>query len=444
VRSRLPPMREPAGRLYNIVTPSTWAAPAQPSGRIPHGRSILGVVGLGTFLTALSGSSVNLALPDLGQNLQISLALSRWVLQAFLLAVAIALPRAGRASDALGHRRVYLAGFALFALMSLACGLANRFGLLVAGRVLQGVGGAMVMATGPALLTTSFPAQQRGRVLGFLSTATYLGLTIGPTVGGLIVGAGGWRWTFFFNLPLAVVVLLLGARHLPAREEHAAGLRPSRWALFDWALFRSPLFCCGALSALANYIALFVMTLLVPFYLQEGLGRDPSRAGLILSAQPLVMALVATPSGWLSDRIGSRGLASAGLALQALGLFCLSRVAAGGTDLRVAACLAVVGLGTGIFISPNSSALMGAASRARQGAAGSVLAEARILGMLLGVTLGTTLFAAAGGRTGLAWGPVDFTAMQSALRWAVWVALGGAVVAALRGERAQLAPGSDA
>ncbi len=437
-------LREPDGRLYNIVTPNTWGASAPPPARIPHGRSILGVVGLGTFLTALSGSSVNLALPDLGQNLHISLAYSRWVLQAFLLAVAIALPLAGRAGDAVGHSRVYLAGFAIFGLASLGCGFAQRLEWLVAGRALQGVGGAMVMATGPALLTTSFPAQQRGRVLGFVSTATYTGLTIGPTVGGLIVGAGGWRWTFFFNFPLVVIILLLGARHLPARHEHATGPRAPLWALFDWGLFRSPLFNFATLSALANYIALFVMTLLVPFYLQEGLGRDPSRTGLILSAQPLVMALVATPSGWLSDRIGSRGLASAGLALQGLGLFCLSRVAASGTDLVVAACLAVVGLGTGIFISPNSSALMGAAPRARQGAASSVMAEARIVGMLLGVTLGTTLFAAAGGRTGSAWRPAEFAAMQSAVRWALGIALGGAVVAALRGERAQPSRGSSA
>jgi len=328
---------------------------------MPHGRSILGVVGLGTLLTALSGSSVNLALPDLGQDLHISLAMSRWVLQAFLIAVAVTLPLAGRASDALGHRRVYLAGFALFVLMSLACGLTHRFGLLVAGRVLQGAGGAMVMATGPALLTTSFPARQRGRALGFLATATYTGLTIGPTVGGLVVGAGGWRWTFFINVPLGVAVLLLGARHLPRRanpsphDSPATGPRPSRWALFDWALFRSPLFTCATVSALANYIALFIMTLLVPFYLLEGLGRDASRAGLILSAQPLVMALVATPAGWLSDRIGSRLLAGAGLALQALGLFCLSRIGAGGTDLSVAACLALVGLGT-CWPRPASSA----------------------------------------------------------------------------------------
>jgi len=425
------------------IAESNASVPPGITGRIPHGRSILGVVGLGTLLSALSGSSINLALPDLGQDLQISLTMSRWVLQAFLLAVAITLPLAGRASDALGHARVYLAGFALFAIMSLACGLAQRIELLVAGRALQGVGGAMVMATGPALLTTSFPAQQRGRVLGFISTATYLGLTIGPTVGGLIVGAGGWRWTFLFNVPLSAVVLLLGLRHLPrpagaGRSGVAASPGMARfapWALVDWGLFRSPLFTCAAVSALANYIALFITTLLVPFYLLEGLGCDPSQAGIILSAQPLVMALVATPSGWLSDRIGSRGLASAGLALQALGLFCLTRVTGNGTTLTVAGCLAIVGLGTGIFISPNSSALMGAAPRERQGAASSVLAEARIVGMFLGVTLGTTLFAAAGGRTGAAWGPADLAALKTALGWAVWVALGGAVIAALRGDR---------
>lgn len=431
--------------MPTIAAMKTWSAGGTGLDRIPHGRSILGVVGLGTLITAMSGSSVNLALPDLGQDLRLSLTTTRWILQIFLIAVAIALPLAGRAADRSGHRRVYLTGFSLFVIMSLACGLATRFDLLVACRAAQGIGGAMVMATGPALLTTSFPAGQRGRALGFLATATYTGLTIGPSVGGFVVGAGGWRWIFFINVPVGLLVLYLGGRRLPGRPRATAGPAHAapfwRAPLFDWALFRVPLFTCAALSALANYIALFIMTLLVPFYLQEGLGQDPTRAGLVLSAQPLVMALVATPAGWLSDRIGSRGLASAGLALQGLGLFCLSRTGPGGTELSAAACLALVGLGTGVFISPNSSALMGSAPRARQGAAGSVLAEARILGMLLGVLLGTTLFAAHGGRTGAGWSPADFAAMRTVMHWAACVALVGAVVAALRRGGAQPASG---
>jgi MFS family permease len=418
------------GRIDNIVS-SNDTAPHEPAAS--GTGSVLAVVGLGTLLSAMSGSAVNLALPDLGRDLGISLEASRWVLQSFLLAVAIALPFAGRASDTLGHRRVYLTGFGLFALMALACGLTRSLAFLVAARALQGVGGAMVMATGPALLTSTFPAARRGRALGTLATATYTGLTLGPTIGGLIVGAGGWRWTFFFNVPLSLFILLLAMRHLP-RQGPVAAAR-SRGPFSDLELFRSRVFTGAALSALANYIAIFTVILLVPFFLMEGLGREASRAGMLLSAQPLVMALVAAPSGWLSDRLGSRGLATGGLLLQALGLFCLSHLGPGSSDLMVAGCLALVGFGTGVFISPNSSALMGAAPRDRQGAAGSALAEARIVGMLLGVVLGTTLFQLAGGRTGMAWRPEEFVALKVALRAATGVAVTGALVASMRGRR---------
>ncbi len=420
-------------------SPTPLLAREQPvSPRSARPRAVLGVVAAGTLLSAMSGSTVNLALPDLGRDLDVALSTSRWVIQAFLLAIALTLPLAGRAGDRWGHCRVYLTGFGTFAVLSLACGLAGSFGLLAASRALQGMGAAMVMATGPALLTTTFPPEKRGQALGMLSTATYTGLTIGPTVGGLIVAAGGWRWTFLVNVAAGLVVLALGLRFLPRDACRLAepAPRPRLSAAFlDWSLFRSPLFAGAALSALANYIALFVMILLVPFYLLEGLGRSSSLAGLLLSVQPLAMAFVAAPSGWLSDKIGTRGLAVGGLLLQALGLALLARLGAGASNLAVAGCLGLVGLGTGIFISPNSSALMGAAPRTRQGAAGSVLAEARIIGMFLGVALGTTLFGLAGGETGAPWTEAEFDALHTAIGTAVWVAVAGAVVAALRGDR---------
>jgi len=439
---------------------------------------VLLVVGLGTLLSAASASTVNLALPHIGGELSISVDLAGWVMSSFLLAVTVLLLVAGRVADLIGHQKVYLVGFALVGLASLGCGLAGSIETLLGARVLQGVGGAMVMATGPALLTTSFPGSQRGRALGMLSTATYTGLTVGPPLGGWVVSAASWRWVFFINLPVALLVVALGLGCLPRSKPRptssfdwggaltlvtglplllfaaaqgnrlgwttlpivasaAAGLlllgafvwleARGRRPLLDLGLFRSQVFAGAVLSAFGNYVSLFVPIILLPFFLIEGLGLSASRAGLLLSAQPLVMALVAWPSGRLSDRIGSRGLATVGLLVLAVGLGGLSTLGQHSSSLAVSGWLGVMGLGTGIFISPNSSALMGAAPRRQQGVAGGVMGVARNLGMIVGVAVGTSVFMAAGGRTGRSWEPADYQAFSTAL----WVACGVCVLSAL-------------
>lgn len=449
-------------------------------------RLVLLVVGLGTFIGALSGSTVNLALPAIGEQMSISIDIAGWVVSAYLLAVTVLLLVAGRVGDLVGHRSVYLAGFGLFGLSSLACGLSGGFPALVALRLAQGAGGAMIMATAPALLTTTFPDTQRGRALGMLATATYTGLAVGPLLGGWILGTLGWRWIFFLNIPVTLAIVTMGIAFLPARSEREtppydwvgtvtllAGMplallaisQGGRWgwgsaptlgcaasgalllAAFTWnewrsrspllalGLFRSRIFTGAVLSALANYVALFVPIILLPYYLMEALGIEPMRAGLVLSAQPLVMAVVASPSGRLSDRIGSRGLATAGMLVLAAGLAGMSLVGPHTDHLVIALWLAVMGLGTGIFISPNSSALMGSAPRTQQGVAGGVLAVARNLGMMIGVACATTVFHAAGGTTGHEWRPLDYRALSIALVFASGVCVLGAVAAALRGRR---------
>jgi EmrB/QacA subfamily drug resistance transporter len=445
---------------------------------------VLLVVGLGTFLGAAQGSTVNLALPDIGRDLGIAIDLTGWVVSAFLLAVTVLLLVAGRASDLLGHRKVYLVGQLLFGLASLVAGLCDGIGTLIAARLVQGCGGAMVMATGPALLTTSFPPSQRGRALGMLATATYTGLTIGPPIGGWIVAQFSWRWVFFLNLPVALLITALGWLYLPRAVRRRAvpfdwggaaalvlGLplllvalaQGERWGwgseltltcaaaggllvalfvilqrrgsspLLDFGLFRSRVFTGAVLSALGNYVALFIPIILLPFYLIEALDVTPSRAGLLLSAQPIMMAVVTSPSGRLSDRIGSRGLATGGLLVLAVGLAGLATVGPTTSTFVVAAWLAVMGLGTGIFISPNSSALMGAAPPAQQGVAGSVMAVARSLGMIIGVAAATSIYVAAGGQTGRAWIAADYQALRVALWVAAGVSVASAVAAALRG-----------
>lgn len=445
---------------------------------------VLVVVGIGTLISALAHSSITIALPRISAELNIPIDLVSWVMLSFLLAVTVLLLMAGRAGDLFGHRVVYLVGFFLFGITSLLCGLAPNFEMLIFGRVLQGVGGSMMMAIGPALLTTTFPVSQRGRVLGIVATATYIGLTIGPPLGGLVISLLSWRWIFILNVPIVLIVLALSVIYLPADDKKskvsfdAAGafclivglpfflLAISRGQQWGWLtyktlgsaavgllfltgfitvearkdqpllsldLFRSPVFSGAVLAAVFNYIALFIQIILLPFYLIEALGIDEKGAGLILSAQPLMMALAASPSGWLSDRIGTRGLAVGGMIILAVGLIGLSTVGQHTGTLVVAFWLALMGLGTGVFISPNTSALMGAASKKKQGVAGGVMAIARNFGMMVGIALATLIYQGFGGRTGHQWQATDYQAMRNAFWLAAGVSLLAALTSALRG-----------
>ena len=443
------------------------------------------VVGVGTLLSAMAGSAVTLALPRIGQEYGVSIGSAGWVVEAYLVAVTSLLLVAGRASDAVGHRTIYLVGFGWFGLASVACGFADNLEMLVAGRILQGVGGAMLMATAPALLTTAFPPSRRGFALGTVSTATYVGLTVGPPLGGFLVTHASWRWVFFLNGPSALVVVGLGFVLLPTaarapRERWdvagtltlMAGLpfalvaidQGHDWGWLSWRtlgaatggvtllgtfvwlelrcsdpllqlrLFRSRQLTGATLSAVANYVALFICIILIPYYLTEGLGLTSSAAGFLLSVQPVIMAIVASPSGRLSDRIGTRSLAVAGMLIFSAGMAGLATIGPTTPPGVVAIWLAVMGFGTGVFISPNSSALMGAAPKHQQGVAAGVLAVARNLGMMAGVAVSMSVFQAAGGRTARVWTDTEFAALRLALAIGSGVAFLGAFASAIRSD----------
>lgn len=394
-------------------------------------------VGLGTLLTAILGSSTNLALPDIGRDFGVALGGSRWVVLSFLVTVTALLPVAGRVGDAIGYGRLFLAGYGLHIAAAAACAAAPGLETLVAARVLQGMAAAMVMAAGPALLTTTFGASHRGRALGMLGTATYVGLSIGPPIGGLILTGAGWRWVFLLGAPVSAVITALGWRFLPARAAPPPGSLPAK-PFASLALFRSRTFSASAIAALCNYVALFVPIILVPFVLIEGYDLSQRTAGLVLAAQPIAMALTAAPAGWVSDRIGSRGLAVSGMIVVAAAAAGLSFTDASSGVAWIAAWNAVMGVGAGVFVTPNSSALMGAAPRGQQGSAGGIMAVARNLGMMIGVGSATTFFAAAGGNTGHLWNATDYRALRIALLAAAGVAILGAVAAAIQRPREEI------
>lgn len=441
--------------------------------------SVLGAIGVSTLVAGLDTSVVNTVLPLLSSKLHASVAAIEWVSTIYLLVISALLLGVGRAGDMRGHKRMYIGGFAVFVITSALCGAAPTANALVGMRALQGIGAAMLFANAPAILTKAFPAEQRGRALGALATFTYLGLTAGPAFGGWLAQVFGWRSVFYINVPIGIFGIVLGVRAIDDDRPHAvserfdyagaalftAGLvalltaldQGHAWGwrspltltliavaialltafvvverrranpMLDLSLFRSRVFSAATLTALFNYICVYSVLFVLPFLLIEGRGLGTQQAGLVLTAQPIVMAIVAPISGALSDRIGSRAPATLGMILLALGLFLIARLSDGGSLRAIAAALALIGLGIGIFVSPNNSALMGAAPRHRQGIAAGVLATARNVGMVLGIGISGAVFT-----TVLAHGGSLTRGVQESLYVGVGMAAMGAVTAFVR------------
>jgi EmrB/QacA subfamily drug resistance transporter len=405
---------------------------------------VLFAIGMGTFMAALDGSVVNTVLPVISGFFETGIAQIQWVVTVYMLVLSGLLLSFGRLGDMRGHKRVYLMGFGVFVAASALCGIAPNAPALIAFRALQALGAAMLSANSPAILTKTFPSAQRGQALGLMATMTYLGLTVGPSLGGWLTFNFSWRWVFYINIPVGLLAIWLSLRHVPNDRGSEAlerfdlagagafmvglvallfglnqgyiwgwlsapilGLLGGAAALLgifiylertvphpmlDLSLFRVNLFSVSVLSAVLNYICVFSVIFLLPFYLIQGRGLSPAEAGLLLTAQPIVMALVAPISGSLSDKVGARPLTILGMAILAAGLLYMSQLGSGSSHIQIISGLAVVGLGTGIFISPNNSALMGSAPRHRQGIAAGILATARNMGMALGVGISGAIF----------------------------------------------------
>ncbi len=441
-------------------------------------------VGIGTFMSALDGSVVNTILPVIRGYFNSEVAAVEWAVVIYLLVVSSLLLTFGRLGDLRGHKGIYVTGFLIFVASSATCGLAQSVEMLVISRGVQALGAAMLFANSPAILTKNFPPQQRGQALGMQAMMTYLGLTVGPSLGGWLTQVFGWRAVFYINVPIGLLAFSLSLAFIEAEKPErgqnerfdwsgavffSAGLialllglnQGHEWGWFspailgcaaaavillaifvrienrsaspmlDFSLFRSRLFSASTVSAILNYIALYCVVFLMPFYLIQGRSWSPGQAGLILTAQPIVMAVTAPLSGYLSDRIGSRLLSTLGMAIMAAGLFLLSRLGPGSPDAQILISLAVTGLGTGMFISPNTSALLGSAPRQRQGIASGILATARNVGMVLGVGVAGAIFSsitAQGGQNAL------FDAVQLGLLVGAGGAALGALISSVRGQ----------
>ena len=404
-------------------------------------------VGLGAMMSQLDASIVSLAFPTLQRHFDVPMGAITWIGLSYLLTVVSTLVMFGRVSDMAGRKLIYVYGFVVFMVGSLLCGTAPTLTVLLASRVLQAVGGAMIQANSVAIVVLSLPPEKRTKGLGFQAAAQAMGLALGPTLGGILVGLMSWRWLFLVNLPVGLIALPAAMAFIP-RSRHLDEPKRLDWPgstllaigvvgilgafSFSESLgWTSPAvlagFILGGAATLAffaherrttdplvtpellgdrtvrrglgaaalGYFALFAFLLIVPFEVERGLGRGPAAAGLLLLALPLAIGVTAPMAGRFASRLGSRAAALIAATVAAIGA---AVVACGATSPAVMVVgLAVVGVGIGLFNTVNNAMVM-AAVPARQTAVGSgLLNTTRGMGTSSGLAIGSAVFVAFGG-----------------------------------------------
>jgi EmrB/QacA subfamily drug resistance transporter len=432
--------------------------------------SALLVAALSSFLTPFMLSSTNIALPAIGDHFKADAVLLSWVATSYLLAAAVALMPFGKLADIHGRKRIFLLGMLFFTLSSLLCGLARSVEALVLFRVFQGVGIAMIFATGIAILTSVFPASERGRVLGITVAAVYSGLACGPFVGGWLTQQFSWRSVFLIHTPLglglivvtlaklkgewtgapgetfdrtgtlvyalSIVALMCGVSYLPGAGAGllmlagCCGLALFAWwemrvahPVFEVRLFsRHRVFAFSCLAALIHYSATFGVTFLMSLYLQYIKGLSPQPAGAVLIAQPVMMALFSPLAGRLSDRIEPRVIASAGMGITALALLMLTGIGAGTSIGYIVASLMIMGFGFALFSSPNMNAIMGSVETRYYGVASGSVGTMRLLGQMLSMGIATVMFALLIGREQIT--PEQYPAFLMSMHSALFIFFG--------------------
>ncbi len=407
----------------------------------PSQKSVLTVATLTSFLGPFLISSVNVALPAIEKEFQISAIELSWIIMAFLLSSAIFLLPTGKWADIKGAKTVFKQGTVLFTLFTLLSAVAPGSSILIAVRFLQGIGAAMLMTTGPAILINEFPIKQRGRVLGITVAAVYLGLSVGPFAGGFITHYLGWRSIFWISGIIGILVMIVAFSflghdrfkmtetpmdHLGAflyslalaglvigssQLKTAYGLwifiggtlfmilflvhqYKSTITIFPLRLFKSNrLFAFSNAAALINYSATFAIIFLLSLFLQKIQHYSPSEAGSILVAQPIVMAALSPLAGRLSDRFEPRWLATIGMTICAIGLFGFSFLTEDTSVIQIIGILAFIGLGFALFSSPNMNTIMSSVDKSKSGIASGMAATMRVLGQMVSMSTATLLFA---------------------------------------------------
>lgn len=385
---------------------------------------------LAGFLTPFDLSSVNIALPTIASEFSMDAVTLGWVATAYLLASAVFLVPFGRMADIHGRKKIFSAGLVVFTFASFAMVFSVSPSMIILLRVVQGMGAALIFGTAVAILTSVTPPRERGKALGIYTTAVYLGLSMGPFLGGFLTSSFGWRSIFLINVPLGILILVIIRTKLKGEWADARGesfdisgallyglalvcvmfgfsLLPNVLgmvlvvvgtlilAAFVWWEHHTPsplinlslflknrVFAFSNLAALINYSATFSVTFFLSFYLQYIRGFSPAVAGTILVTQPVVQALFSSYAGRLSDRIEPGRIASTGMAMTAGGLFLLSLLSADTSLAYLIGTLVLLGLGFAFFSSPNTNAIMSSVAKPFYGVASGTLGTMRLMGQM--------------------------------------------------------------
>ena len=424
---------------------------------------------LAISMAVLDSTIVNVALPTIAEQMDATAAASIWVLNAYQLAITALLLPLAALGDRIGYHRVYLPGLGLFIVGSVACATSGSLEALVIARMFQGIGAAAIMSMNAALVRATYPQAMLGKGIGYNALVLSISAAAGPTVAAMILSVGPWPWLFLVNVPFGLAALLVGMRALPRNSGH--GGRPNyvsallsavalstliygietlarfevatgatllivavctgtllvrrEWSrpapLLPLDLLRVPIFALSIATSITSFAAHMVALVTMPFLLQAVLDRSVVETGLLMTAWPLAVGVTAPLSGRLADRYPAGLLGGLGLAVFAVGLLMLSLLGSDPGNVDILWRMALCGAGFGFFQTPNNRTIVTAAPRARSGAAGGMLATARLLGQ----TSGAVAVAAAFHSAGVGSGPV-------LLRAAAVAALAAAVISMLR------------
>ena len=393
-------------------------------------------IGMGVFLATVDASIVNVALPTLVNSFHTQFAVVQWVALAYMLTVATLLLSMGRLGDLVGKKRVYLTGMIIFIIGSILCGLSQTVYFLIIFRIFQAIGASMMAALGVAILTESFPSSERGKALGTIGGIVSIGIITGPVLGGILIDAISWHWIFFVNVPVGAIGLAMVYRFVPElknvkkqRFDLAGALimfisvlsfllaltLGQNWGfknqyivmlfvlsvltfilfifselkvqspMIDLQIFTNSLFSLNLLTGFLTFVATAGVVILMPFYLENVLGYNPHQVGFLLAAIPLSAGFISPVSGILSDKFGTRIMTTFGLIVMFIGYYGLTTLNENTTAFGYILRFFPVGLGIGMFQSPNNSAIMGSAPRKYLGIVSGLLSITRSLGQTSGI-----------------------------------------------------------
>lgn len=446
---------------------------------------VMAAVAMSIFLATIDGSIVNLALPTLVRELDTTFATVQWVVLAYLLTLTTLMLSIGRLADIRGKKPIYVLGFVVFTIGSVLCALAPTVGWLIGFRILKALGGAMVLALGAAIVTEAFPPQERGKALGTIGSMVSLGIVAGPLLGGVLISALSWRWIFLVNLPIGIVGTWMAQRFVPAIQppggqrfdfagattlfislvglllgltlaQEAGFANPlsvtlfAVWVIFlalfiwielrssdpmiDLRLFRNRIFRVNLGTGFLTFFAISGILILMPFYLENLLGYPIHLIGPLQAAVPVLLGVLAPLSGSLSDRYGSRRITVLGLLVLVVAYVVLTTLSTETGTLGYIVRMLPLGLGMGIFQSPNNSAIMGAVPRERLGIASGLLSMTRTLGQTVGIAVLGAIWAgqvAARAGESVSGGATNASAVVqvAAMRDTIWLIVGLMVIA---------------